>query len=155
MPSAKGMKVKVSKKGKSDVKRLKKALANTAKVLVGIPEDAAPYPDGTSVAMVATVHEFGIHQPERSFMRSTLKENRKEYIKKSKSAILDAVRGDKPLKKSLAILGTTVASDIKSKITSLRTPANTAETIAGKGSSNPLIDTGHLKESVTYEVVDK
>ena len=42
--------------------------------------------------------------------------------------------------------------DIVESITQLDTPPNTPKTIARKGSSNPLIDTGFLRANVTFKV---
>ena len=125
---------------------------------VGVPEDAPNYPDGTSVALVAAVQEFGSpanNIPERSFLRSTIKENKKEYSGLMTKSVKKAYETGKPLKKLANKIGLKAADDVKQKITSLRSPANEASTIKAKKSSNPLIDTGHLRNSITYEVVDK
>ena len=53
---------------------------------------------------------------------------------------------------ALARLGIQAADDIRSEITSLSLPANSPVTIAIKGSSNPLIDTGEMRAAVTHQV---
>ncbi len=41
--------------------------------------DTAVYPDGTPVAYVAAIQEFGVIDPPRSFMRSTISEQREAW----------------------------------------------------------------------------
>ncbi len=150
----KGYKTKITRKGQSSVRRnrIKNVLKSAAKVLAGIPSDAAPYPDGTSVAKVGIAHEYGIGVPERSFMRSTFKENLPEYKKLVEGAVVAAIKGKRKIKNSLGRIGSKVASDIKAKIVAIQEPGNSEATKAKKGSSNPLIDSSHMKNSVTYEV---
>lgn len=150
----KGVKAKVTKV-KDNRNGLKKLLGGKLVVLVGIPEDALPYPDGTPVAQVAAQNEFGIGVPERSFMRSTLKENREKYIKDTQKAVKDEIQGKKELEKSLKQIGSKAASAVQNKITAIKTPPNSEATIKAKGSSNPLIKSEHMRSSVTYEVVKK
>jgi hypothetical protein len=145
---------KVTKEGKSDVGRIRKVLTEKMRVLVGIPSDAVPYPDGTSVAKVAASHEFGVGNPERSFLRSTVKEKRKHYKVLTEKAIVDSITGKKKLKTSLSKIGSEAKSDVQQKIIAIKTPPNSPATIEKKGSSNPLFDNGHMVGSITYEVVD-
>jgi hypothetical protein len=42
--------------------------------------------------------------------------------------------------------------DIQHEITVLRHPPNAPATIRAKGSSKPLIDTGEMRQSVTYQI---
>ena len=49
-------------------------------------------------------------------------------------------------------MGNVIQKDIRKKIRDIKTPPNAPSTIARKGSSNPLIDTGLLHQSVTYKV---
>ena len=43
--------------------------------------------------------------------------------------------------------------EIQQSIRQLRTPPNSPLTIAMKGSSNPLINTGKLRNSVDFEII--
>lgn len=49
-------------------------------------------------------------------------------------------------------VGAIAAGSVQQYMTDLKSPANAKSTIAKKGSSNPLIDTGALRASVTYKV---
>ena len=115
--------------------------------------------DDTSVAItlgeVAVINEFGApaqNIPERSFIRSTFDEKSEEWTKLSEKLIERIATGDMTVERALGIVGERVKSDIVNKIITLNTPPNKPQTIKRKGSSNPLIDTGQLKNSITYQV---
>jgi hypothetical protein len=103
-----------------------------------------------NVAGITKPHTIII--PERSFMRSTLKEKKKEIIALQKKLLVKIRKGETTVEDALGLIGDFTAAAISQKIVKLRSPANTAATIKRKGSSNPLIDTGQLKNSITYEV---
>ncbi|BCQ68236.1 hypothetical protein PEQA60_22260 [Pseudomonas sp. Eqa60] len=52
----------------------------------------------------------------------------------------------------LEAVGVVAEAAVKVYMTELRTPPNAASTIRQKGSSNPLIDTGAMRQSVTHKV---
>lgn len=90
--------------------------------------------------------------PERSFIRSTLKEKRKEIIARQIKLLKKIAKGELTEQKALGLLGEFVSDLIKQKIKSLKSPPNAPITIKRKGSSNPLIDEGQLANSITYKV---
>lgn len=70
--------------------------------------------------------------------------------------ILDAIEAgmasDQPMDQILETVGVIAAGEVKVYMTELRTPANAASTVRKKGSDNPLIDSGALRQSVTHKV---
>jgi hypothetical protein len=52
----------------------------------------------------------------------------------------------------LDTVGVVATGKVQEFMTELSSPANAAATVKAKGSSNPLIDEGHLRASVTYQV---
>ena len=144
------------KKINKAIKELEKIAAQKTGVLVGLPKDASPYPDGTSVIMVGLVHEFGSSDgkiPERSFLRAALDENREEFLKFWKDGAAKAILTlDKNSSKVLPMLGQMMQAAVQEKIVTLRTPGLKLDTILNKKSSNPLIDTGHMRQSVRWEI---
>lgn len=146
-------KVKMNGDPKNTIKKLEKINkrfeSGSDTVKVGLPKDSNPYPDGTSVIMVGSVHEFGspkLGVPQRSFLREGVKENKKNYAFMSKRLSMKILSGKITKKKALEILGLQGQKDVVDKITRLKTPGLKYR----KG--NPLIDTGHLRQSITYEV---
>jgi hypothetical protein len=136
---------------------LKKRLSDEGEaVRVGIPDDAKH--EGVSTAQIAAVHEFGDPEhniPERSFLRASIAENRGRY-KALNSENLKAVLSDKmTIQNALERLGTVAAGDVKSYIRNANFEPLKAATIRRKGSSKPLIDTGQMRQSITYAIDKK
>ena len=80
-------KVKILSKPEKAIRELEKisiAMRKADSVMVGLPKGSNDYPDGTSVIMVGAVHEFGSPSkgiPQRSFLRSTVQEKRRSYMR--------------------------------------------------------------------------
>lgn len=125
-------------------------------------------------ARIASIHEFGltINQdytseitgnkvqrkiviPERSFIRSTFDEKQDEWLRFVKKRIPKLLNGQLTAEKLVSLLGEKIVRDIKEKIKAIDDPPNAPSTIAAKGSSSPLIQTGGLRKRVTYKVVSK
>jgi hypothetical protein len=155
----------VRSKEKNKVKALSKIGDGPDSVQVGFPAGKVP----SDVINIAVWNHFGTKGggwsgpiPERPFLTNAVRDNRNKYaafMKKAAKDILDAaLSGSSPAaakRRSLRQLGTMAQGDIQSEITSLRSPPNSPVTIARKGSSNPLIDTGRMRQSVTYKVEDE
>lgn len=121
-------------------------------VTVGVHSDAGAGKDGVTNALKAAVNEFGTDTiPERSFLRSTMAENRQTYLGNIAKIAQSAIQGKRTPEKGMGLLGLKAQNDIKARITSIATPANAASTIKRKKSSNPLIDTGEMRESVRWK----
>ena len=109
--------------------------------------------DDKTVATIAYEHEFGTNKvPERSFMRATFLEQQDAIIALQKRIFQGIQKDTISIEQGLGILGEFFSGEIKEKIIEISSPPNSAETIEKKGSSNPLIDTGQMKNSITYEV---
>lgn len=124
------------------------------KVNVGIPAGKTD-PDGTPVALIAAVHEYGAPEkgiPERSFLRSSIHENRDKYVQLNRRNLVAALHGKMNIEQALGQLGEVAAGDVKAKIASGDFASLKPETIKRKGSSKPLIDTGQLRQSVAWEI---
>jgi phage gpG-like protein len=116
-------------------------------VKVGLPQGSNDYPDGTSVIMVGAVHEFGTSKvPERSFLRSTVIEKKRDYKTMFRKLTFKIIKGDIDSRTALGLIGLQVQTDVQDKITDIDSPP----LVYREG--NPLIDTGHLRQSITFEV---
>jgi len=114
--------------------------------------------------MVASVHEFGatiqrgkgsISIPERSFLRTAFDDKNEQWASFFKSQLKHVLALQMDVQTLFNRLGARMVGDIQEKITDLDAPPNAPSTIAKKGSSNPLIDTGGLRMRITYRVVRK
>jgi len=158
------MKARVKIKKKPDVvlKKLEKIASKMdgpGTVKVGLPKGSNNYPDGTSIIMVGTVHEFGSPSrniPQRSYLRSTINGNRKKYLGMLKKLATKITKENMSPLKALNLLGLQVKSDVQSKIRAIKQPplkSPSKKRIGeGKEGANPLIDTGHLIQSIQYKV---
>lgn len=113
----------------------------------------ARYSDGTRVTNVAASNEFGDPDnniPERPFMRRA--------NDKAADVLSPIIRREidpqkMTVERQLAErLGLAMQGIIQQEIVDLRHPPNARQTILRKGSSNPLVDTGFMRRSVTYRV---
>ncbi len=124
-------------------------------VYVGVRGQAAsekPPGSDATIVEIAAFNEFGTeHIPARSFLRSTVDENRREYGEALSQAITETVNG-KPVRLAFGKVGEAAVRDVQQKMRNLATPPNAPSTIAKKGSSNPLIDKGRLRQSIDWEV---
>ena len=90
--------------------------------------------------------------PERPFLRNAMRNNTSKYRNAMASSAERILLGQATLDSVLTKLGTLAEQDVKNEITSLRSPPNSPVTIAMKGSDNPLIDTGEMRNAVRYKV---
>jgi HK97 gp10 family phage protein len=110
--------------------------------------------DKLTNAQVAIHNEFGTSTARaRPFLRPTVAKGSKAYAEFLGEGMKKAIAGEKAFTETLGLLGQRVSADVKNYITqgsNLR--PNEDSTIARKGSSRPLIDTGRMMNSITYEV---
>lgn len=90
--------------------------------------------------------------PERSFIRSFVDERLNEVEQFLEELMARLVNLEVDLNNFLDLLGEYCSGKVKEHMTDISDPSNSALTVALKGSSNPLIDTGHLRDSITHEV---
>lgn len=133
--------------------------------------DTARYPDGTPVAYIAAIHEFGYagnNIPARPFMRPTIAKKKQEWVKYLQGGFKRVANGQMTVNAVLAQMGAAIAGQINESIVSVTEPPLKAATVAArkrklsdggkdaKGSiSKPLVATGvltNLEYSLTYKV---
>lgn len=140
---------------KDMLKKVVKNLRDGA-VEVGVLTGAGTHPNsnGATVAEIAVWNEFGTKRiKSRPFMRATLRLKKLEYraiIRQLSKQLMNLKISED---QALAILGMAAESDVKETIRRLSRPANRKSTIRKKRSSNPLIDTGLLRQSIHWSKV--
>lgn len=123
-------------------------------VTVGIHE-GAPQVEGAdlNMATLGAVLNFGTddgHIPGRPWLDPGIAAGSQDII----DAIADGVEAGKSLDEVLEAVGVVASGAVRQYMTDLKTPPNADSTIKRKGSSNPLIDTGALRSSVTHAITD-
>lgn len=130
---------------------LKDVKKNASKLEVGFMGGAS-YPDGTSVAMVAAINEFGAPsrgQPPRPFFRRMVATKSKEWPK-ALGLALKANNYDG--RRAMNLMGVGISDQLKKSIIDLVSPPLSPRTVARKGFDKPLIETKLMLNSVTYKV---
>ena len=108
-----------------------------------------------SLVEVAALHEFGAPGagiPQRSFVRAAVDEHRSDIHALQERLAGQILRGEIDEKAALERLGAFVAGLMQRRIAAGIAPALNPETVARKGSSTPLVDTGQLRSSITWKV---
>ncbi len=110
---------------------------------------------------VAATNEFGSTSqkiPPRPFMKLSEKPAKKLMQRETKKLARKMVEKSAPPNlptKFMQLMGPKLANIFKDTITKLREPPNSPITVATKGSDNPLIDTGLMRQTLTYLVTKK
>lgn len=130
--------------------KLPKSISGPRQVKVGFPAGKV---DGPVVDRAIWNH-YGTSRgiPSRPFLLNAIRKNRSKYLEAMKTAGAKILRGEATLEQTMRKLGILAQGDIQQEITDLRDPPNAPATIAAKGSSNPLIDTGEMRSKVTWQV---
>jgi hypothetical protein len=121
---------------------------------VGIPS-GSNYEDGTTVATVAAIQEFGSpakNIPPRPFFAPTVKEQKDQWTNIIAKSVPKVVENKMTAFDVLDLVGRVAAADIQTKISSIYSPPLSPITIKRKGSSKPLIETGLMLASVSNAV---
>jgi hypothetical protein len=113
---------------------------------------SAKYPDGTPVAMVAAIQDFGtpkVKVPSRPFFRQMIKSKSSEWPKAvGDLLIINKFDADKTLRQ----VGEAVAGQLRQSITDFSGAPLKPATIKRKGFDKQLIDTSVMLKSVDFEV---
>ena len=139
---------------KSLEKELKNALkkSNVKGMDIGFLS-SAKYSNGTQVAAVAYYNNFGTANiPARPFFSKCVSENTNKWLFTLSDMLKKNRKNELNINQCLDMLGNIIVSDIQESITRLKEPPNKEKTIKEKHSSNPLIDTGLMRKSVTYRL---
>jgi len=144
-------------KVKHALKGLEERMQKDGLVLVGVPKGAGAYEDGLTIATVAAVNNFGSADgriPARPFLAPAVENGAPEYRRLVEVMLPKVMSGEMEMQTLLAQMGQLAEGHVKQQITDLRTPPNAQSTIDKKGSDNPLIDTGALRQSIRYVIDD-
>lgn len=143
----------------------KKILRNMRKidakaVKVGIQAGDKASDGKTDLAYVANLHEFGSPGgkiPERSFIRSAIDKNEHKIDNLSDGLALKILGGYVTVCGALDLIGLKVTGMIQEQITDGDYVPLAPATIRRKKnhSDKPLIDTGHMFQSVRHVIEDK
>ena len=124
-------------------------------VLVGVPASTNPRQGATNNATIAATHELGAPSkniPARPFLVPVVQGNSQKYVGLMAQGFKNALRDQEKIKRVYEKIGLVISNDVKDYIVSGNFVPLKQSTIDAKGSSKPLINTGELRNSITYEV---
>jgi len=139
-------------------KRIKEV--NQLKLKVGVPkEESGTDRDGNTyfLADIAYQNNFGVISkgiPSRPFGTTTIPRYKDKINKVMKTWLRDAIEGRMEVVDVYDRIGFTVAGFMKKNLTDGEWKGNAEETIKLKGSDQPLIDQGQLRQSITWITED-
>ena len=130
--------------------------AKAQAVEVGVIGDKSTLPEGegVTVADVALWAEYGLGQPQRSWLRDWIEENQAALATNMRAEVAAIKAGARTKDQALARLGLWIQGAIQERIANGIEPPNADSTIQRKGSSKPLIDTGQLRSSISHRVTE-
>jgi len=131
--------------------------------------ETAKYPNGTPVAYVAAIHEFGYAAggiPPRPFFRPTIAAQTGEWSRQFGRAATAVANGKIEPGPAMTQLAALAAGDVADTISKLTAPALKEATVNARrrkradkktvgGLTKPLVDTGIMLGTLTYKVEAK
>jgi hypothetical protein len=113
--------------------------------------------DDLTVLYIGSIHEFGAPSakppiPERSFVRAWVDENESKIRERQRDLAQRCAKAEITPMQAMSQLGAFCVGGIQERISAGIAPQNAPATIAAKGSSTPLVDTGQLRAGITYKV---
>lgn len=156
--------MQIQRSSKSDsIKKMIREL-ESKEIRVGFFE-TAKYPDGTPIAYVAAIQEFGYGPiPPRPFMRPAELQNKNKWRAGIAQGVKTALNGAVTIGHALEQVGMVAAGDVRKAIKAVTSPPLAESTIRARqsrkkgrkaASAKPLVDTGQMLQAVTSAVVDK
>ncbi|MGO4337865.1 hypothetical protein AB4037_23395 [Labrys sp. KB_33_2] len=143
------VKIKGGDKLEAALAKIAKNVTKAAAVDVGFLENAT-YPDGTSVALVAALNEFGHGTtPPRPFFRGMIQEKSPEWPKAIATQLKET---EYDAAKTLGRVGEGIKGQLQQAIADYVGPTLSPITVAKKGNDKQLVDTGHMMRSADYRV---
>jgi len=133
----------------NEIRKEIEKLTHDKTVLVGIHEDA-PQVEGGDITMAqlgAVLHFGNQNIPARPWLDVGVQSGSADYL-----SVIENNSDD--LDRALNMIGSIAVGKAQQYMTELQDPPNAPSTAKKKGSSNPLIDTGALRQSVTYSIID-
>ena len=115
-------------------------------------QEGQTYDDGTPLAEIAAFNEFGTSDvPARPFMKQAF-EDYERQIHSMANEVNSTLSQGGSVETALDEMGVQLKGVIQKEIVAGQFEPNAPSTVRSKGSDKPLIDTGHMRQSVQYVV---
>ena len=145
---------KTTKAGRKLQKELQKL--EKLQVRVGFQSGNATADDGTDIADIAMWNELGTkHIPSRPFLRQSVDNNEAKIRSMCRTQFKELVQGKISAQEMLNKIGVMQKALVQETIKNGDFEPNAESTVRQKKSSKPLVDTGRMRQSVTYTIEAK
>lgn len=146
----------VTRKTSDFWKQLRADKVLKGKVYIGINEGSGGHDDAdATVAEIARwLHDGTETIPARPFLSVPLSAERPEVQAIVKRVVTGVAQQKITMDQGLKLLGVWGRNEVVKYINEGVPPPNAESTIEAKGSSKPLIDTGQLKSSISFLIVE-
>lgn len=133
------------------IAKIERGLQGPRSVKAGFPKGKAD----ADIVSIAIWNHFGTSRgiPPRPFITIAMFKNRRQIQAALRKIAKAQVADGTPVSRSLPKLGALGAGMIQDQIAANTPPPNAPSTIRKKGSSRTLIDTGRMRQSVTWALV--
>jgi hypothetical protein len=146
--------VKVTERGPGFAKLAADLQAGTIDLGVQGKEATMSHPNSTeTIGAIAAMHELGLGVPERSFIRSWIDDNEKMLSADAAAALQSVIAGKESRNKAFSRITTKWVNAMRKNIAdgNIRPPL-AATTIARKGHSVPLLESGTVLNAITGKI---
>lgn len=138
-----------SKTDHSRLAQIERFLASKGTITTGVHSaEGSGDHAGPSVAQIAEWAEFGLGQPQRSWLRAWFDENKTQIEATMARQFQLAMTEEQTFEWAAERLALWLQASIQRRIRNRVSPPNAPSTIKRKKSSVPLIDTGLLRASI-------
>ena len=147
----------IHKKYAGGVKGLLERIAELGepKVYIGIPSSTNARQGASNNATIAAVHELSAPTrgiPARPFLIPTMQNNAEKYTNLMAQGFRNALQDKEKAAEVYEKIGLVASTDVQDYIVSGQFVPLKQSTIDRKGSSKPLLDTGEMRNSISWEV---
>jgi hypothetical protein len=120
-------------------------------VTVGVHQDDNARPDQANNAQIGAMNHFGTDRiPARPWLDVGVASASQEVL----DTIAEAIEDGEQMDVALNRVGLVAVAGVQNYMDELSSPSNAPSTVKRKGTDNPLVDTGELKQSVNYKITN-
>lgn len=133
----------------NDISKELNKISSKRYITVGIHQDDNARPDQANNAQIGALNHFGTDRiPARPWLDVGVASGSQEIL----DTIADGIEDGEHIYPIMNRVGLVAVAAVQNYMDELSSPANAPSTIKRKGDDNPLIDTGELKQSVTFKI---
>ena len=113
-------------------------------------------PSKADLVEIALYNELGTSTiPSRPFLAQTVQMHEEEIKEMAATEVSQALLGEKDSQQAFEVIGEDVRKKVQNRIDEGQFVPNAPATIRRKGHDHPLIDTGTMRDSISYTICEK